>query len=97
MPLLAATHVPVIAGNGLAIGAGAMLVAAVTTIPLAYLYEAGSRTIWAPALVHTAIDTCKLVAIPSAAAGLLSALLILTSLLVPILALAVPRRVLKFR
>jgi len=32
-----------------------MTVAAVTALPLAYLYEHGGQTIWAPGLVHTAI------------------------------------------
>lgn len=94
MPLLAATHVPVALTNGALIGAGAMVVAAVTTIPLAYLYETGGRTIWSPALVHTAIDSFKLVTIPGAATPLFSSLLIATSLLVPMVALAIPRRLL---
>ncbi len=92
MPLLAATHLPVLLTNGVLIGAGAMVVAAVTTIPLAYLYETGGHTIWAPALVHTAIDSFKLVTIPGAATPLFSSLLIATSLLVPMVALAFPRR-----
>jgi membrane protease YdiL (CAAX protease family) len=46
-----------------------MVVAAVTALPLGYLYENGGRTIWAPALVHTAIDSFKLVVVtgPTAA------------------------------
>lgn len=53
MPLIAATHLPIVLTLGPAIGLGAMLVAAVTSMPFGYLYETGRRTIWAPALVHT--------------------------------------------
>jgi membrane protease YdiL (CAAX protease family) len=97
MPMLAATHLPIVLTLGPAIGAGAMAVAAVTSIPFAYLYETGRRSIWAPALVHTAIDTFKLVVIPAAALATFSVLIIVVSLTVPLLALAVPRRLLETR
>ena len=92
MPLIAATHLPIVVTLGPAIGIGAMLVAAVTSMPFAHLYEMGRRTIWAPALVHTAIDTFKLVVIPVAALSTFSGLLIVVSLTVPLLAFAAPRR-----
>ena len=63
--------------------------------PFSYLYVTGRCTIWAPALVHTAIDTFKLVVIPTAAVTTFSLLLIAVSIVVPLLALAVPRRLLK--
>lgn len=91
MPLIAITHVPIVVTIGPAVGVGAMAVAAVTSIPLAYLYETGRRAIWAPAAVHTAIDTFKLVVIPAAALPTFSVLIIVVSLTVPLLALAVPR------
>lgn len=94
MPLVAATHLPIVARSGLAVGLAAILVAAVTTLPLAYLYETGRGTIWAPAVVHTAIDSFKLVEIPAAALTTFSLTLAGLSLTVPLLALAVPRRVL---
>lgn len=94
MPLIAAAHIPIVVSLGPAVGVGAMLVAAVTAIPLSYLYETGHRSIWPPALVHTAIDTFKLVVIPAGALSSFSLLIILISLTVPLLALAVPRRVL---
>jgi membrane protease YdiL (CAAX protease family) len=94
MPLLAATHVPVLVTSGPAVGGAAMLVAAATTVPLAYLYETGRGTVWAPALVHTAIDSFKLVVVPSAAQPTYSLTLAAVALVVPLLALAVPRRVL---
>lgn len=94
MPLIAASHLPILLDLGPAIGLGAMAVAMVTSVPFAYLYETGRNTIWAPALVHTAIDTFKLVVIPAAAVSTFSLLLIAVSLTVPLLALAVPRRLL---
>ena len=92
MPLIAATHVPIVFASGPAIGVGAMAVAAVTTIPLAHLYELGGRTVWAPALVHAAIDSFKLVVIPASATASFSFLLIGVSLSVPLLAFVFPRR-----
>jgi membrane protease YdiL (CAAX protease family) len=94
MPLLAATHVPVLVSSGPAVGSAAMLVAAVTTVPLAYLFETGRDTVWAPALVHTAIDSFKLVDVESAAQPMYSLTLAAVALVVPLLGLAVPRRVL---
>ena len=92
MPLIALSHLPIVLTLGPAIGIGAMAVAAVTSIPLAHLYETGRGTIWAPAMVHTAIDSFKLVVIPAAALSTFSLLIILVSLTVPLLALAAPRR-----
>jgi membrane protease YdiL (CAAX protease family) len=40
---------------------GAVLVAAVTALPLSHLYEGGRNTVWAPAIVHTSIDSFTLV------------------------------------
>lgn len=60
MPLIALTHVPIIVSNGLLVGSLAFLAAAITCLPLAYLYERGGRTIWAPALVHGMIGTWQI-------------------------------------
>jgi membrane protease YdiL (CAAX protease family) len=95
MPLLAATHLPIVVRSGPAVGLAAMAVAAVTALPLAYLYETGRATIWAPAIVHTGIDSFKLVEIPAAALMTFSLALAAISLTIPLLALAVPRRVLE--
>lgn len=57
MPLIAATHVPIIAGNGWLIGGLAVVSAAVTCLPLAYLWERGGRIIWAAAVLHGLIGT----------------------------------------
>ena len=60
-------------------------------MPLGYLYVTGRGTIWAPALVHTAIDSFKLVIIPPAATPSFSLLLVAFSLVVPLLVLVIPR------
>ena len=94
MPLVAAAHVPIVLTMGPAVGLGALAVAAVTAVPLAYLYETGRRSVRAPALVHTAIDAFKLVVLPAAALPTFSVLIIGVSLTIPLLAPAVPRRLL---
>lgn len=92
MPLVAAAHIPILLRSGPVVGIGALLVAAVTSVPLAYLYETGRGTIWAPALVHTAIDSFKLFVLPASAVLTFSLLLVMVSLAIPLLALVVPRR-----
>ncbi|MBL1083470.1 CPBP family intramembrane metalloprotease [Streptomyces actinomycinicus] len=84
MPLLALTHLPILLTAGPAVGIAAMTVAAVTTWPLAHLYEQAGRSIWAPALVHTAIDTFKLVTVPSEATVPFSLALSATALAMPL-------------
>jgi membrane protease YdiL (CAAX protease family) len=91
MPLVAATHLPIVVSSGPAVGAAAMLVAAVTALPLARLYEMGRNSVWAPAVVHTGIDGFKLVELPGPVLPTFSLVLAAVSLLVPLLAMAVPR------
>lgn len=97
MPLVVAAHVPIMVSSGPVVGLGAMLVAAVTSFPLGYLYEVSGSTVWAAALLHTAIDSFKIVVVPPGAVFTFSLLLIGVSLLVPLVALVVPRRVLEDR
>jgi membrane protease YdiL (CAAX protease family) len=92
MPLIALTHVPIVLTAGPAIGGGAMLVAAVSSMPLSRLYAMGGGTLWAPALLHAAIDSFKLVVVPAAALAVYPPLVIGFSLLVPLLVLLVPTR-----
>ena len=66
-----------------------MVVAAATSVSLAHLWELGRRTIWAPAILHTAIDTFKLVVVPDGAVVAFSLTLAAVSALVPLLVLAV--------
>jgi len=94
MPLVAVAHLPILVSSGVAVGLAALAVAAVTAVPFAYLFETGRNTIWAPALVHTAIDSFKLVELAPATTVTFSLLLAAVSLVVPLLALAVPRRLL---
>lgn len=50
-------HIPIIINQGLLVGGMAVLLAVVSSFPFSYLYEKGNNTIWAPAIVHAAIDT----------------------------------------
>ena len=90
MPLVAAAHVPILLSLGPAVGLGAMVVAAVTALPFSYLYEWGRRTIWAPALLHTAIDSFKLVEIPAAGTRAFSLTLVAVSIVVPLSVFLLP-------
>lgn len=92
MPLIAVTHVPILVTSGPAIGIGAMVVAAVTSIAFSRLYVMGGGTLWAPGLVHAAIDSFKLVVLPAAALAVYPYLIIGFSIVVPLLVLLVPRR-----
>lgn len=86
MPLLALTHVPIALTSGLLVGLVAMLVAAVTTLPFAHLYELGARTIWPPALVHAAIDTFRALTVAPADALVFSLYVSAVALVVPLVA-----------
>jgi membrane protease YdiL (CAAX protease family) len=90
MPLVAVAHVPIVLTSGPVVGAAALLVAAVTSVPLAHLFETGRASVWAPAVVHTAIDSFKLVVVPAPALMTFSLLLAAVSVAVPLLVLAVP-------
>jgi membrane protease YdiL (CAAX protease family) len=92
MPLVAGAHVPILLSSGPAVGLGAMVVAAVTAVPFSCLYEEGRRTIWAPALLHTAIDSFKLVEIPAADTRAFSLTLVAVSIVVPLVVLVLPGR-----
>ena len=60
IPLIAVTHVPIIVTNGPVVGALAVATAAITCLPLSYLYERGGRTIWPAAILHGLIGTWQL-------------------------------------
>jgi membrane protease YdiL (CAAX protease family) len=86
MPLIALTHVPIIVSSGLLVGGLALLTAAITCLPLAYLWERGGRTIWAPALVHGLIGTWQL--FERTYPMTFSIVVLVVTLVVPLLALA---------
>ena len=95
MPLVAVAHVPILINSGPLVGAAALIVAAATAVPLAYLFDTGRGTIWAPAVVHTAIDSFKIFVLPTAALTTFSLLLAAFSVVLPLLVLLIPRRVLE--
>lgn len=53
----AVAHIPIMFTQNFFVGITAVILAAVLSFPLSKLYENGNNTIWAPAIVHTAIDT----------------------------------------
>ena len=60
IPLIALTHAPIVATSGWLVGGLALLTAAVTCEPLAYLWDRGPGTVWAPAILHGMIGTWQL-------------------------------------
>lgn len=62
--LFAAAHLFLFVGNPFAIALAGTLVAVSAAFPLAYLFERGGSTIWAPAIFHVATHAIRLVAIP---------------------------------
>ena len=60
MPLIVLTHVPIVVTNGPVVGLLALVTAATTCLPLAYLWERGGMTVWAPALLHGLVGTWQL-------------------------------------
>lgn len=85
VPLIALTHVAIIASNGVAIGMLAVLSAAVTCVPFAHLWERGGRTIWGPAILHGAIGSWQL--FERGYPDSFSAVLVLGSIVVPLVVL----------
>lgn len=85
-PLIALTHVPILVSSGLTVGSLAVLTAAITCLPLAYLYDHGHRTVWPPAIVHGLIGTWQLFDRPFPAE--LSVVVMCSSILVPLTAFA---------
>lgn len=64
-----AVHLLLFTSNPWPIALAATLLAVATSFPLAYLFERGGNTLWAPALLHfTMQGTFKLVLIPDALA-----------------------------
>ncbi len=54
--LFAAQHLYLIAIMGSVAGIAAVIFAAVVSYPMAYLFERGGRTIWAPAVMHAIVN-----------------------------------------
>lgn len=69
-----------------------VLLAVVISFPLAYLYELGGRTIWAPALVHFVVQgALKVVVVSGGASGSLPLVWMAASAVLPYLVFLVPR------
>jgi membrane protease YdiL (CAAX protease family) len=60
----AAAHLFLFIGNPFAIALAGTLVAVTAAFPMAYLFERGGNTIWAPVILHVAVHTIRLVSIP---------------------------------
>lgn len=91
IPFVAA-HILLFFTLPLPIASMSLLLAVVSSIPLAYLYEQGNRTIWAPAIVHTAIESIKLVIFPEAYYLSAALTFIAASAVIPFFAFAVPKK-----
>ena len=64
MLLFVAAHLYLFTYMEPAVALASTLLSAATAYPLAWLFELGRRTIWAPALLHTGIHAIKLVELP---------------------------------
>ena len=74
------------------IALASVLLAVVISFPLAYLFELGGATIWAPALLHFVIQATVKVAVFSDGAELFALVWIGASAVVPLLAFAIRDR-----
>jgi membrane protease YdiL (CAAX protease family) len=75
------------------IALASVLLAAAVGFPLAYLFEAGGRTIWAPALVHFTIQgAIKIISVSGPAGELLPLVWMLACAVIPCAVFLRPRR-----
>jgi membrane protease YdiL (CAAX protease family) len=95
MPLIALTHAPIIASDGWLVGGLATLTAAVTCLPLAYLWDRGGATVWAPAIVHGLIGTWQL--FDRTYPVSFSMVVLVVTLVVPLLVFPIGRRLYRTR
>ena len=70
----------------------AVLLSAVLSAPLAYLFELGGDTVWAPALVHFVIQGAIKVVTPAGSAPVLPLVWMAATAVLPYLVFLVPRR-----
>lgn len=64
MIIFAAVHLLLFIGNPPIIAILGLVIAIAAAFPMAYLFERGNNTIWAPALLHVATHVIRLVDIP---------------------------------
>jgi hypothetical protein len=95
MPLIVLTHAPIVADSGWLVGGLAMLTAAVTCLPLAYLWDKGGATVWAPAIVHGLIGSWQVFdrTYPMS----FSMVVLVVSIVVPLLAFPIGKRLFRTR
>ena len=75
-----------------AIALASVLLAVVISFPLAYLFELGGKTIWAPALVHFTVQgALKVVVVSGESAASLPLVWMAASAVLPFLVFLVPR------
>lgn len=74
------------------VAVAAVLLSAILSAPLAYLFELGGGTVWAPALVHFVIQGAIKVVTPQGSAALLPLAWMAASAVLPFLVIFVPRR-----
>jgi membrane protease YdiL (CAAX protease family) len=93
MIVMVVQHTLLIGSLSLPIALAALVVALLTSFPLAYLFEIGDNTIWGPALLHAIIQgTIKVVVVPEDVLLPTQLGWMATCLVVPYLAFLVRRR-----
>jgi membrane protease YdiL (CAAX protease family) len=65
MAIFAAVHLLLFIGNPFFVGLLGTLIAIAAAFPMAYLFERGNNTIWAPVILHAATHAIRLVDIPA--------------------------------
>jgi membrane protease YdiL (CAAX protease family) len=64
MIIFAAVHLLLFLGNPFLVGLLGTIIAIASAFPMAYLFERGNNTIWAPVVLHTGTHAIRLVDIP---------------------------------
>jgi membrane protease YdiL (CAAX protease family) len=88
MVVFAAVHLFLFVQNPFIVGLLGTLVAVAAAFPMAYLFERGHNTIWAPVLLHVAAHAIRLVDIPDASYMTAVTVWLLLQLTIPFLVFA---------
>jgi membrane protease YdiL (CAAX protease family) len=87
-----AVHLLLLTSLSLPLALASISLAVASSLPFAYLFDRGYRTIWAPALLHFAVHTIKLVNIPEAFYTPAAVAWMVLCAVVPYLVFALPQR-----
>lgn len=87
-----AVHLLLLVHLDFPVAIASILVAVATAFPLAYMFERDNNTIWAPALLHSAAHSIKLVSIPDGVFPTAALSWLVVVAVVPYLVFAVPKR-----